>query len=243
VRKRLAAQLAEQQWLPLLTSAEDLTGTYLFWFDLHRMVALAMDRLGVQFVAARETMGREVVSFVARNPTLPTLTFADGSPFADAATETWLAEETKKWAGSSGGSAAPSAASAEDEELAQRFEEARELVVGGKVAEGLSLAVQLASRGADARTRFRARLSVAKLAISGGKPEVARPILEGLLAEADRHQLEVWEPELCGTLLSALYLCRKATSKPGPEEDSVWSAIFARLCRLDPAAALRLSTA
>lgn len=243
-RKRLAAQLAEQQWLPLLTSAEDLTGTYLFWFDLHRMVALAMDRLGVQFAAAREAMGREVVSFVARNPTLPTLTFADGSPFADAATETWLAEETKKWAGSAGGgSAAPSAASAEDEELAQRFEEARELVVGGKVPEGLSLAVQLASRGADARTRFRARLSVAKLAISGGKPEVARPILEGLLAEADRHQLEVWEPELCGTLLSALYLCRKATTKPGPEEDSVWSAIFARLCRLDPAAALRLSSA
>jgi type VI secretion system protein VasJ len=115
------------------------------------------------------------------------------------------------------------------------------MVVGGKVPEGLSLAVQLASRGADARTRFRARLSVAKLAISGGKPEVARPILEGLLTEADRHQLEVWEPELCGSLLSALYLCRKATAKPGPEEDSVWSTVFNRLCRLDPAAALRLS--
>lgn len=243
-RKRLAAQLNEQQWLALLNSAEDLTGTYLFWFDLHRMVALAMDRLGVQFAAAREAMGREVVAFITRNPSLPTLTFADGSPFADAATETWLAEETKKWAASGGGGAAgPSAASAEDEELAQRFEEARELVVGGKVAEGLSLAVQLASRGADARTRFRARLSVAKLAISGGKPEVARPILEGLLTEADRHQLEVWEPELCAGLLSALYLCRKATSKPGPEEDSVWSVIFARLCRLDPAAALRLSSA
>lgn len=241
VRKRLAAQLAEQQWLPLLTSAEDLTATYLFWFDLHRMVALAMDRLGVQFAAAREAVGREVVGFVTRNPSLPKLTFADGSPFADNATETWLAEETQKWA-ASGAAAGPSAANAEDEELAQRFEEARELVVGGKVPEGLSLAVQLASRGADARTRFRARLSVAKLAISGGKPDVARPILEGLLAEADRHQLEDWEPELCASLLSALYVCRKATSKPGPEEDSVWSGIFNRLCRLDPAAALRLST-
>ncbi|HYQ43730.1 MAG TPA: type VI secretion system protein TssA [Polyangiaceae bacterium] len=239
-RKRLEAQLAEQQWLVLLTTAEDLTGTFLFWFDLHRFVALAMDRLGVQFAAAREALGREVVAFVTRNPTLPKLTFADGTPFADSATETWLAEETQKWA-ASGAPAGPSAATAEDEELAQRFEEARELVVGGKVAEGLTLAVQLASRGADARTRFRARLSVAKLAISGGKPDVARPILEGLLAEADRHQLEDWEPELCASLLSALFLCRKATSKPGPEEDSAWSAIFGRLCRLDPAAALRLS--
>jgi len=240
-RKRLAAQLGEQQWLALLTSAEDLTGTYLFWFDLHRMVALAMDRLGVQFAAAREAVGREVVAFITRNPTLPKLTFADGSPFADAATETWLAEETQKWAASGGGSAGPSAASAEDEELAKRFEEAREMVVGGKVPEGLALAVQLASRGADARTRFRARLSVAKLAISGGKPDVARPILEGLLAEADRHHLEDWEPELCASLLSALFLCRKATSKPGSEEDLAWSVIFNRLCRLDPASALRLT--
>jgi type VI secretion system protein VasJ len=240
-RKRLEAQLGEQQWLALLTTAEDLTGTYLFWFDLQRLVALAMDRLGVQFAAAREAVGREVVSFVTRNPTLPTLTFADGTPFADSATQTWLTEETQKWS-SSGGSVGPSAVNAEDEELAQRFEAARELVVGGKVPEGLSLAVQLASRGADARTRFRARLSVAKLAISGGKPDVARPILEGLLAEADRHQLEDWEPELCASLLSALFLCRKATSKPGSDEDSLWSKIFGRLCRLDPAAALRLST-
>jgi type VI secretion system protein VasJ len=240
-RKRLEAQLGEQQWLALLTTAEDLTGTYLFWFDLQRLVALAMDRLGAQFAAAREAVGREVVSFITRNPTLPTLTFADGTPFADSATQTWLAEETQKWSASAG-SVGPSAVNAEDEELAQRFEEARELVVGGKVPEGLSLAVQLASRGADARTRFRARLSVAKLAISGGKPDVARPILEGLLAEADRHQLEDWEPELCASLLSALFLCRKATSKPGTDEDSVWSKIFGRLCRLDPAAALRLST-
>ena len=239
-RKRLEAQLANQQWLELLTAAEDLTATFLFWFDLHRFVALAMDRLGVQFASAREVVGREVVSFVTRYPTLPTLTFADGTPFADSATETWLAEESQKWS-SSGGSAGPSAASAEDEELAQRFEEARELVVGGKVPEGLSLALQLASRGADSRTRFRARLSVAKLAISGGKPEVARPILEGLLSEADRHQLEDWEPELCASLLSALFLCRKTTSKPGADEELAWASIFGRLCRLDPAAALRLS--
>ena len=239
-RKKLEAQLAAQQWLELLNTAEELTGDYLFWLDLQRYVALAMDRLGVQFAAARETMGREVIGFIGRVPTLPGLTFAEGTPFADNATETWLTEETQRWApsGSSGGA---SAASAEDEELAQRFEEARELVVGGKLAEGLSLALQLASRGADARTRFRARLSVAKLGISGGKPEVARPILEGLLAEADRHKLEDWEPELCATLFSALLLCRKGTAKPGADEDQVWGAIFARLCRLDPAAALRLS--
>ena len=84
-------------------------------------------------------------------------------------------------------------------------------------------------------------MSVAKLAISGGKPEVARPILEGLLSEADRHQLEDWEPELCAGLLSALFLCRKATAKPGPDEEQAWAVIFGRLCRLDPAAALRLS--
>ena len=239
-RKRLDALLGGQQWLELLNTAEDLTGNFLFWFDLQRLVALALDRLGAQFGPAREAMGREVVAFVTRNPLLPGLTFSDGSPFADNATETWLAEEQKKWA-PSGSSAGPSAASAEDEELAKRFEEARELVGGGKVAEGLSLALQLASRGADARSRFRARLSVAKLAISGGKPEVARPILEGLLVEADRHQLEAWEPELCASLLSALFVCRKTTSKASAEEDSVWTVIFGRLCRLDPAAALRLS--
>ncbi|HEY2409958.1 MAG TPA: type VI secretion system protein TssA [Polyangiaceae bacterium] len=237
-RKKLETQLAGEQWLELLNTAEDMTGTFLFWFDLHRMVALAMDRLGALFLPARESVGREIVGFVTRYPAIVGLTFADGTAFADAATQSWLDQERQKWGGGSPGGA--SRANPEDEELAERFKEAKELVGSGKIGEGLGLAIQLASRGADARTRFRARLNVAKLALTGGKPEVARPILEGLLQEADAHRLEVWEPELCASLFSALAACIKPPSKPGADGGS-WAAVFDRLCRLDPAAALKLA--
>jgi type VI secretion system protein VasJ len=237
-RRTLEAQLSGQRWLELLNSAEDLTNTYIYWFDLQRFVATAMDRLGAAFLTAREAMGRELLAFLDRFPTLTTLTFSDGTPFCDPATEAWLEEERAKWGGGGRQGGGSAKVDEEEAELARRFEEAKELVVSGKVGDGLSLAIQLASRGADARSRFRARVAVANLAMVGGKPDLARPILEGLVAEAERHHLEDWEPALCASVLAALLACKKATTKP--DEDPGFYAVYDRLCRLDPGAALRI---
>ncbi len=81
IRKRVTAALDNQKWMDLLMAAEDACNAYLFWIDMHRLVAVAMDALGALFMGAREVVGQEVTRFVSRVPTVPNLTFADGTPF------------------------------------------------------------------------------------------------------------------------------------------------------------------
>jgi len=234
-----------QKWFELLNAAEAMTSDYLFWFDLHRFVAMAMDRIGPQFLAAREVVGREIVNFVSRLPGVESLCFSNGTPFADAGTKTWLEEESRKYGGGGGGSAGSAAISAEDEEIAKRFEEAKKMVSEGKVADGLAVALALADRSADARLRFRARLAVGKMALDGSKAELARPMLEHLLADVERFNLESWEPALCATLYSYLLVAtREVTRARGDSPDLVAREqhLFDKLCRLDPASAIKLST-
>ncbi len=242
LKKKLEAKMTSEQWMDLLASAEDATGTSIFWLDLHRYVALAMDRLGALFIEARATVGRQLVVFLEQCPTLPKLCFSDGTPFADAATQSFLEEEQSKLAGGGGGSSAgggSSRGSEEDEELRRRFEEARELVSSGKLVEGLALAAQLSARAADERARFRGKLALAELALKGGKAEVGRPILEQLLDEVVARRLEEWEPGLAAAVCSGLVSAHRAlgVSLDQPE----LKGLYDRLCRLDPASALRWS--
>ncbi|MGD0676376.1 MAG: type VI secretion system protein TssA [Polyangiaceae bacterium] len=241
--RRLLLLRDAQKWLELLLAAEEATGKYLFWLDLHRSVALAMDRLGESFLDAREVVGREVIAFVARFPSVVSLAFSNGTPFAEPATRSWLEEEGRRWGGAAA-AAASSAASAEDEDVAKRFAEAAALVTSGQLAEGLGAAAALAARGADGRTRFRAALALGKMALTGSRPEIARAILDRLVLDVDHHDLEVWEPALCATLYASLLLATRdaARKRPaGPEAASREQAIFDKLCRLDPAAALKFA--
>ena len=234
-----------QKWLELLTTAEGLTSDYIFWLDPHRFVAAAMDRLGPQFLAARAVVGREVTQFVARLPNVENLTFADGMPFADMQTKTWLEEEARKYGGGGGGSAAAAAVSAEDEEIAKRFTEAQTMVAEGKLADGLATALALADRAADARLRFRARLTVGKMALDSAKPELARAMLEHLVGDVERHGLETWEPATSATLYTLLIAATREVlrAKGGsPDLEARQQYLFDKLCRLDPASAIKLST-
>jgi len=244
-RKQLEEMRDNQKWFDLLNTAEAMTSDYLFWLDPHRFVALAMDRIGPRFLAARETVGREVIYFVSRMPAVATLSFSDGMPFADAATHTWLEEESRKWGSGSGGSAASSAASAEDEEVAKRLAEAKKMAGEGRLADGLAIALALADRAADARMRFRGRLAVGKMALDGSRPELARAMLDHLVVDVERFGLETWEPAVCATLYSYLLTAtREVTRAKGgsPDLEAKEQHLFDKLCRLDPASAMKLST-
>ena len=110
-----------------------------------------------------------------------------------------------------------------------------------RLASGLALA----DRSADARMRFRARLLVAKMALDSSKPELARGMLEHLMGEVERHGLETWEPATCATLYSYLLVVARGVSRAkggSPDLEAKEQYLFDKLCRLDPAAAIRLST-
>ncbi len=232
--RKLQSLFEGQQWSELASTAEGLVGRFLFWLDLHRYCAVALDQQGAR--DAKEVVAQEVLAFVRLHPGLTDLSFADGTPFADEATKTWLEEEQAKvGGGEASGGAAAARVDEEEQELRSRFEEAREMVLGGKIAEGLGLAAQLARRGSDERSRFRAQLETALLALKGGKPELAKPFLEGLAQRVDTYDLERWEPELCARLYAALLKARGTTDAGSPSNEE----LFERLCRIDPAAAMK----
>lgn len=238
--KGLQQLLAGGRHIELLEAAESACAESMFWLDPHRYAAAAMDQLGALFLQARAVLVQGLLGFLNRFPDLYRWTFSDGTPLADSATQAFIEEELRKMG--VGGGASSASANEEDEDLKRRFQDAQELVHAGKVAEGLALATQLASRGADGRTRFRARLNVAQMALKGGQPSVARPLLTALSREAETNHLEVWEPALCVTLYSALLDSLKHGDK---EEQQAHAAqrrhLFDKLCELDPSAAIRVS--
>ncbi len=239
---RLQSLFEGQQWGELLNHAEGLTGRFLFWLDLHRFVAIALDRQGARYQEAKEAVIHEVLNFVRQHPQVLELSFNDGTHFANEATKTWLEEEQSQRApsGANAGSGTSVQLDEEEEELRARFQTARELALGGKVAEGLSLAIQLSRRSKDARSTFRAKLETAQLALKASKPELARPLLDGLVAEAETHGLEHWEPTLCAELYAALLKSRRASASNSHEPSD--GVVLDRLCRLDPAAAMKANS-
>lgn len=239
-KARLETMAANEKWGELLTVAEELASTSVFWLDPHRYAALALERLGPTYAEARKALEREVAHFVARVPGLTSMQFADGTPLADAACTAWL-DTIASSSGGGGGGGKHQQLSEEDAELKSRYEAATELVSSGKVDEGLELAHALACRAPSARARFRARLEVATLATRGSKPSLACAILEALVKEAEQHRLDEWEPELAAQVYAALVPARRAAGTNAPPTNVADDELMARLSRLAPGQALRLS--
>lgn len=230
VAESLRALLGDARWQELAFAAEEASARCPLWLDPHRFVALALERMGSAFNEAREAVGRETTDYLRRHAFLLEARFADGTRAASPETVEWLEIEAKRW---QIGSRAEDIGRDEDREMAQRFTDAKHLVAAGRHAEGLAVAMQLARRGSDTRERFRSSLNVARLALNAGAYEVARPILDGLVATANAHSLEVWDPTLCARLYAGLYQCLPAA------EEAARARVFEVLCRLDPGAAIR----
>ena len=78
----------------LLESAEGRVGQYLFWLDLSRYTAEALENLGHD--PARQAVADHTARFVRRFRGIEKLTFSDGTPFADFATAQWLEDIIKR---------------------------------------------------------------------------------------------------------------------------------------------------
>lgn len=239
-KARLETMAANEKWAELLTAAEELSASSVFWLDPHRFSALALERLGPTHSDAKRALEREVSHFVARLPGITSLQFSDGSPFADANCVAWL-DGLSANQGGGGGGGKHQQLSEEEEELKARYEAARELVATGKIDEGLELAHALSCRAPDARSRFRARLEVATLATRGNKPTLACAILDALVLEGDQHRLDAWEPELTAQVYASLLMARRAAGAGALPSGASDDELMARLCRLAPAQALRVS--
>jgi type VI secretion system protein VasJ len=222
----LQKALADGEFTTALQRAEALLPKHPLWFDLQLVVADACDGLGRRYARARQAVLTSLAFLLQRCPGLADGLSDKGKPLASKATRVWLANEVVRAEGAAADGASESPGG-----------EARKLVARGKLGDAMRLLTQRIDATASRRGRFVLRLDLARLCIDAGRLDLAVPQLEQLDKEVTHFSLEEWEPDLATEVVRSLWQCCSAPKPPtalaarGPD-------IYARLCRLDPAAAV-----
>ncbi|HEX5053717.1 MAG TPA: type VI secretion system protein TssA [Planctomycetota bacterium] len=220
----LEAGLDGGEYAQVLREAEELLPEHPLWLDLQLVAVNAMDGLGRRHARARHAVLESLAFLLRRCPTLAEASNGEGQPLAAKATRVWLANEVVPAAGGQA-------------EQASVGSEARKLVARGKLGEAMRLMTGRIDATASRRGRFVLRLDLARLCIEAGRLDLAVPQLEQLDKEVTHFSLEEWEPDLATEVVRSLWQCC-AGPKPAPSLAARGQDIYARLCRLDPAAAV-----
>ncbi|HMI94199.1 MAG TPA: type VI secretion system protein TssA [Polyangiales bacterium] len=225
----------DQQWQKALALAESSLQKSAYLLDLHRHVHDALQRLGPRYARAQRTVEAELGSLLKRAPELPERRFDNGTPFADAATQEWLAQLAAASGGGANGGKPGDDADPEDQATLAAV---RSSIAAGQTVEALEAFEELQARLGSGRERFSARLIVARAHASAGDGEMAAAVFEGLIEELDRHRLDVWDPSLASECLASYYHCLKALGQRDKEMAQAAGVVYRRLCRVDPKRAL-----
>ena len=248
-RQNLKRLAAEENWSELLSAAIDAAGEPCgrAWLDVHRYIWRASTEAGSEAIAT--SVVSTLQALLKDLPEVPTWTLSDDTPTANPETQRWLEETVIPKPPE------PEPAQPEPEPMAyipvpepereageeappDVFEEARELASRGRLAQAVQLLMREAAQQPSGRSRFLRRLQMAQLCVSAGQGKVAFPVLEELVREIDQRQLEAWEAsDMIAPPLALLLRCLDASENG----NNVRDAVFARLCRVDPTAAMEVS--
>ncbi len=257
MRAQIDTIAKNQKWAPLIEETESALGMSRFCLDFHRLTAQALGGLGEPYARARIEVMNEVRSLLKRLPQLATMQFADGTPFADEATRAWINDEVLADGGGAAMSAPMSAPSAPmgagpapvivvqqgggsaGEEVAV-VNEAKKMAAAGKGPDAVMMLQSKAATAPSEAARFRYRLGVGQVALALNQIVLAKGVFEGLEREVATHNLEVWEPALAAASAEGLVQCHRALARGGKPIPPEASVLYDRVCRLDPATALRL---
>ena len=252
-RQNLKRLAAEGNWGELLNNAVALAGQPCGrgWLDVHRYIWNAGNELGYYAVSA--SVIAALRALLADIPELPTWTMSDDTPTANPETQRWLEEmvipkppepvvveqppaepepEPAIYA-SSAQSGENDAEPAEPDLL----DVAKDLMSRGRLNQAVQLLMRDAAQQPSGRARFQRRLQIAQMCASAGQNKVAYPVLEELVKEIDDRRLEEWEAS--DMIAPPLALLLRYLDEAGNQ--TVRDAIFARLCRIDPIAAMDVS--
>jgi len=207
----------------------------LFWLDLHRHAAAALDALG--HAAARAAVVAETAAFLRRFPSVAGLSFQNGTPFADAATRMWISDELLAGGGSGGGGGDGLGA-----ELDEARSTARSLAAKGSLGDGAAVFEEARNKAVGLRARFLWDLERARLCLDAGRPDLAMALLLFLDKLAREASLDTWDPSVCVDLTVLLLRADLADTveQPDPDRLALRGEWRSRLSRLDMRAAVEL---
>lgn len=169
----------------VVAQAEEIQADSPFFVTASRWSASALRALGPEFAGAADAVEAHTGFFLRRFPELSSLTFSDGTPFADADTLTWL--QSTQASGGGGGGGDPTAETAS---------KARGLLAGGKAAEAMALLEAKERTSTSGRERFFWQLAKASLCLDAGRIPDAVALAGRLLNEGQAKGLEDFDPDL-----------------------------------------------
>lgn len=227
----------------LFEAAEDAFFEFPLWLDLQRYVVNGLEGLGPSRRGVREAVLSELEGLLRRIGSLPELTFRDGTPFADGTTRAWL--ETALESNTKGDGQGGSMSVAGSAELEEAFSKARSLLSKNDLKGALAAMQHGAENDRDGRVRYQRRLRSARICMTARQFVLARPILEGLEAEIERHGLADWEPALALETFATLYQCldELARGSTGTEQESLrrqTERALDKIVRIDASKALAI---
>ncbi len=222
----LEAALATGEFQQALDQGEELLERFPVWLDLQLVIVRAIDGLGLRYARVHHAVIEALGFLLRRCPTLPDALGNDDKPLATEATRVWLKNEV-----------IGASTDATPDPAVTTGAEARKLVARGQLGEAMRLMTGRIDATASRRGRFELRLDLSRLCIEAGRAELAAPQLEQLEQEVAHFSLEEWEPELAAELVRLLWQCCSGP-KAVPSLEARGQDIYARLCRLDPAAAI-----
>ncbi len=175
--------------LDIVRFCERRLAAYPFWLDLNRVSHAALGRLGPSAASAAASVAGETRQLLARLPLLAELTFANGQPFADGATRSWVE------------GLAPKAGGGATDAVQALIDEARQSAADGQLKEAISRLQSCLREAGNGRDRFRLRKAQYELLHRFDPSPQLSVALDVLLQDARAQQLDRWEPELVQPLL------------------------------------------
>lgn len=242
---RLEGLAQRGEWGALLEQCETQFAQSVLWLDLQRWSAQALEALGPDAAAARRALMGEFEALVRSFPGLLDLRFDNDMPFASDDTRQWVHQAVLA-APASGTGAAPAVARVAVADGDAAFEdvlaEARERVRENRAGDGIARLQAAIAAATSRRQAFTRRLAAARLLVDLKEARVALALLDALDDDVRAHGLEQWEPALAADVLLLAVQCLRALVrgewKGAADAQRRLDETFARLARLDPAAAL-----
>jgi type VI secretion system protein VasJ len=238
-RSQLKRLYLQQSWSELLDQIERMyaEGVNHFWLDLQWYAYQALSKQPAPQDSWADIVKRDLGMFLERLPSLETLRWSDGSPFADETTREWIAQHVsgnrpQQWLPAP--TAAPSSTdieilSLESEALAQAD------------SDGVEAALAWLAARPDVpsgRQRWLLRLLMARVAEQFGKSELAMHLLAELDATAQRQALADWEPELIFEVKARLLKLLRLKAQRNDTDKTVlgqrMEMLLAALVAIDP---------
>ena len=159
--------------------------TFPFWFDLDFHSYKGFSTMGDAGGVMAHTIVETLLNFLNRLPTIEQLSFSDGMPFASLDTLAWIKQCRAERSG-----AGPQDAFGEVQGAANAA------LTEGQLDKALETLQRFIDGTASRRDQFRARIALVEISLSEHPNADLRPLVQPLIDDCDRLQLDEWEPAL-----------------------------------------------